>query len=213
VLDRIGLPKGELDLSDSPQLTAATSLRAGDTFTIKSGLGNKGTVTIEAKDTLDTLAAKIRRASGFQAKVSLSTVDGVRTLKVEPLTDRATLEFDAGKTDKDALVSLGIPEGIVRKTKMVNGKSTPADGRGPLYGLGLAGDLSLENETERKRALSEIDQALTQVRIVYRELVAAASPKTAQQQAAAKPSGPVPAYLTNQIANYQAALNRLTGGG
>jgi hypothetical protein len=31
-------------------------------------------------------------------------------------------------------------------------------------------------------------------------------------QAAAKANGPVPAYLTNQIANYQAALNRLGGG-
>ena len=29
--------------------------------------------------------------------------------------------------------------------------------------------------------------------------------------AAAKPLGPVPAYLTNQIANYQAALDRLGG--
>ena len=26
-------------------------------------------------------------------------------------------------------------------------------------------------------------------------------------------TGPVPAYLTNQIANYQAALARLSGGG
>lgn len=212
VLDRIGLPKGELDMTDSAQLTAVSSLRAGDQFTLKTGLGRTSTVTIDAKETLDTLAQKIRRASGFQAKVTIATAEGKRYLRIEPSTDRVTLEFGPGKNvDKDALSMLGIPEGIVRKTKMANGKTLPADGKSMLYGLGLPSDLNLSDDTERKHALAEIGSAMGIVRQVYKDLVAAASPQSAQA-AAQEIAGPVPTYLTNQIANYQAALARLGGG-
>ncbi|MBL8771309.1 MAG: hypothetical protein JNK30_07985 [Phenylobacterium sp.] len=209
VLDRIGLPKGELDLTDSARITAHSGLRAGDQFTVQTGLGIRGTVTIEDKDTLDTLAQKIRRASGFQAKVSIATSNGQRTLRIEPSTDRVTLEFTAGKADKDALELLGIPEGVVRKTRVVDGKTVPADGKSVIYGLGFDSALSLENDTERKHALAEIGAAMGKLRQVYIDLKAAASPPNPLAAAAA--SGPVPAYLTNQIANYQAALARLGG--
>ncbi|MCW5761440.1 MAG: hypothetical protein KIS90_16840, partial [Phenylobacterium sp.] len=215
VLDRIGLPKGELDLTDSPRLTAVSSLRAGDTFTIKSTYGGTKTVTIEEKDTLDTLATKIKRASGFNAKVTLVTIDGnKRSLRIEPTTDRATLEFAPGKADKDALAMLGIPEGIVRRTTTEKGKVVPADGKGMIYGLALDGKLNVLNDTDRKYALAELSSAMTKLRTAYRDLVSAASPQTQQAQSTNKSAnGPVPAYLTNQIANYQAALARLGGGG
>ena len=209
VLDRIGLPKGELELTDSTRITAHSALRAGDTFTVKSRFGAKGTVTIEANDTLDTLAQKIRRASGFQAKVTIVTTNGLRTLRIEPVSDRATLEFSGGKIDKDALALLGIPEGIVRKTRLENGKTVPADGKSLIYGLGFDSALSILNETDRKHALAEIGAAMGKLRQVYIDLKAAASPKSPAQAAGA--SGPVPAYLQNQIANYQAALARLGG--
>ncbi len=40
VLDRLGLPSGTLDLSDSQQLTAQSSLRPGDQFTVRPGDGS-----------------------------------------------------------------------------------------------------------------------------------------------------------------------------
>jgi len=209
VLDRIGLPKGELDLSDSQRLTAASSLRAGDQFTLKVGSRTQ-TITIDQAETLDTLATKIKRASGFQAKVTIATADGMRSLRIEPNTDRVVLEFGAGKTDKDALAMLGIPEGVVRKTKLVDGKTVPADGRAMLYGLGLEDALNLDSDLDRNHALAVVGKAMGIVRQTYKDLVAASLPPSAQA-AAAKPMGPVPAYLTNQIANYQAALARLGG--
>jgi hypothetical protein len=212
VLDRIGLPKGELDLTDSQLITAQTSIRAGDTFKVKSGFGVTSTVTIEAKDTLDSLATKIKRASGYTAKISFTTVSGVRTLRIEPNSNTAMIEFSAGKTDKDALALLGIPEGVVRKTVMEDGKSVPADRKGPLYGLSLPSNLKLDTESDRKRALAEITSGLSAIRSAYKDLVAAASPRTVEQAAAAAVSGPVPTYLQNQLANYQAALARLGGG-
>lgn len=208
VLDRIGLPKGELDLTDSQRITAHSGLRPGDQFTVKSGLGATGTVTIEAADTLDTLAQKIRRASGFQAKITISTVDGLRSLRIEPTSDRATLEFGAGKTDKDGLALLGIPEGIVRKTRTVDGKTVPADGKSVIYGLGLDSALNLDDETERAHALAEIGAAMGKLRQVYKDLKDIAFPPPPTSAAV---TGRVPAYLSGQIANYQAALARLGG--
>jgi hypothetical protein len=47
------------------------------------------------------------------------------------------------------------------------------------------------------------------VRDAYRTLETAAKPAVT---AAPGAGGTAPAYLTNQISNYQAALDRLTGG-
>jgi hypothetical protein len=212
VLDRLGLPQGTLDLSDSQKITAASALRAGDQFTIKVNDGRAATVTIDNKDTLDTLAQKINRAAGFQAKVTITTTNGVRSLRIEPLNSRMTLEIGMGGANKDALKSLGIPEGIVRSTTInADGKTVPADGKSMLYGLGLASDLNLSDTAQVNHVLAELAAAMGVVRTAYKDLVAAAQPKGVAATAAA--SGPVPAYLTNQIANYQAALSRLTGGG
>jgi hypothetical protein len=46
------------------------------------------------------------------------------------------------------------------------------------------------------------------IRTAYKDLDAKLNPKPA----AAAVSGPVPAYLSKQLANYQAGLERLTGG-
>jgi len=210
-LDRLGLPKGAIDLTDSLQITAATSLRAGEQFTVRVGEGRLQTITIEDKDTLDTLALKIRRATGFQAKVTIGTTDGIRKLTIAPQNGRTTIEFGAGKINKNALEMLGIPEGIVRTTVVDDGKTVPADGKGQIYGLGLPSDLNLDDATEISHAAAEIAAAMGVIRTIYKDLVAAASPQSAQTAAAAV-SGHVPTYLTNQIANYQAALARLTGG-
>ena len=210
-LDRLGLPKGTLDLTDSQKITANSSLRPGEQFTVRVGEGRSQTVTIDNNDTLDTLAQKIRRAAGFQVKITIGMSDGVRKLTIAPLNARTTIEFGPGKLDRNALDMLGIPEGIVRTTSVQDGKSLPADGKGQIYGLSLPGELNLNDAKEMAHAAAEVAQAMGVIRQAYKDLVAAASPKTAEQAAAAADSGPVPAYLTNQIANYQAALTRLGG--
>lgn len=213
-LDRLGLPKGTLDLIDSQRVTAGSSLRPGDQFQVRVGTGRFNTVTIENNDTIDTLAQKIKRATGFQAKVTIGTSEGVRKITIAPLNDRTIVEFAAGKTGKDALELLGIPEGIIRKTEVDDkGVSRPADGKGQIFGLGLEADLNLDNDKEVAHTVADIATAMSVVRKAYKELVALATPKSAQTEAAAAAaaSGPVPAYLKNQIANYQAALTRLGG--
>jgi len=211
VLDRLGLPQGTLDMSDSQRLTAVSALRAGDQFTVAAGSGLPVTVTIEDKDTLDTLATKVRRAAGFYATVSIVTLDGKRSLQIKPTSDRTAIVIGSGKTNLDALEMLGLPAGVVRNTTTVGGKTVSADGKGNYYGLGLPSDINLSNSDQVKHAAAEVAAAMGVIRTIYKDLVAAATPKSAQTAAAA--GGTAPAYLTNQIANYQAALDRLTGGG
>ncbi|CAN7317700.1 hypothetical protein LJR219_001668 [Phenylobacterium sp. LjRoot219] len=214
VLDRLGLPTGKLSLDGTEQITAVSAVRPGDQFTVKSG-GLTKTVTIEADDTLDNLALKIRRASGFAAKVTVSTnVEGQRTLKIEPASNTAVIEIGAGKGDTNALLQLGIAEGVVRNTKSdKDGKSISADGKPNIYGLGLHTGINLSDTDQISHALAELAAAQDAIRQAYKDLVAAATPKSAQNAAAAAAAaGKAPAYMTNQISNYQAALDRLTAG-
>ncbi|MET0273793.1 MAG: hypothetical protein ABW360_12470 [Phenylobacterium sp.] len=211
VLDRLGLPKGTIDVSDSQRITAQSSVRAGDTFTVRSGDGAWKTVTLEEKDTLDTLAQKIRRAAGYQAKVTITTSNGAKQLQIAPLNDRMILEIGPGQGDKNALEMLGIPEGVLRNTRLVDGKAVPTDGKAKLYGLGLPSDLNLSSTEQIKHTLAEIAAAMGVLRTAYKDMTSTSSEPTLEERIQAQ-GGKAPAYLTNQIANYQAALSRLTGG-
>jgi hypothetical protein len=216
VLDRLGLPSGTLSLADSQQLTARSSLRAGDQFTVKPGDGVAKTITIDPGETLATLATKIQRASGFEATVTVGTsATGQQALHIVPANSRMTVEIGAGTANKDALAILGIPEGVVRSTTVnAAGSTVPGDGKSQLYGLGLSSTLNLSDPAQISHALAQVSAAMGIVRSAYQGLVTAASPKPAASTAVnnGSASGPVPQYLTDQIANLQAGLARLTGG-
>lgn len=209
-LDRFGLPAGALEFKRSQLIVAATSARPGDTFQIRTRAGARpSTITLEANDTLETLAVKVRRVAGFNAKVEVASNGDNRVLKISPRNDAATFEILPGKGGRDLLDALGLPEGVARNTKVVDGKSISTAAGGNVYGIGLRLDLKLSSEDEIKRASTILDAALSRIRIAYRDLEAAAKPKT---PASNTPTGPVPAYLQAQIANYQAGLDRLNGG-
>jgi hypothetical protein len=213
VLDRLGLPTGALQLADSQQLTAQSSLRAGSQFTIKAG-GVTRTITIDRGETYDTLATKIQRASGFEATVKVSTsLDGNRSLRITPAYSQVLLELGPGPQGRDALSGLGLPEGVINLAIITDNGTKPADGGPKIYGLGLSTTLNLNDKAQVSHALAQVSTAMGVVRQAYRDLVAAATPKSALQAAqAAGKAGKAPTYLTDQIANLQAGLARLTGG-
>jgi hypothetical protein len=157
---------------------------------------------------------KIRRATGFQVKVDTAVTDGVRRLQIKPLNERSIIELTPGKEGQDALGVLGLAEGVIRATKLEDGKTVSADGKGDFYGLGLHSQLNLDTPEQVRHAISELTQAQGVIRKIYTALRDAATPESVRaQQKAAAAIGQAPAYMTNQIANYQAALDRLTGGG
>jgi len=210
-LDKLGLPKGTLLYADSTRLVSATGVRPGDSFQIRTSEGGRlNTVTIEANDTLDTLATKIKRAGGFKVKVEVVSDGEYRRIKITPQLKTASVEVLPGKNG-DALEALGITQGVIRNTVIdKNGKSVSADGQGPVFGIGLDIDLSLSSKDKIAAALTAIGKSLTKVRDAYRTLETAAKP---QVQAAPGAGGAVPEYMSSQIANYQAALDRLNGYG
>jgi len=210
-LDKFGLPTGTLTYARSNLLVAATSARPGDQFQIRTKSGAAPTtITIDAKETLDTLKAKIRRATGFSAKVEVVSDGAAKSLKISPLNDSSTIEIMPGQGGKNVLTALGLPEGVVRNTKVVNGTSVSTAPGGTVYGLGLNLNINLSTPEGVKNAQTVVSAALSKIRSAYRDLLAAATPKSTTP--AAGSGGPAPAYLRSQIANYQAGLNRLTGG-
>jgi hypothetical protein len=203
VLDRLGLPKGTIDYSPSQTLVGNSAVRPGDQFYVRSGTGTPTAVTIEATDTLKTLAAKIGRAAGFTVKAEIVISKGYDTLKITPQSSRIPIELEAGKTGKNALLALGLSEGLITTTPDPNKK----DNVKASYGLQLPSTLNLDTDGGVKLAAAQLLTALSTVRGIYRDMTNTTSASSS------KSSGAVPAYLTNQIANYQQALNRLTGGG
>ena len=215
-LDIFGIPRGEMDFTQTDKIVSATSARAGDTFQVRTrARGTLTTIKIAADDTLDTLADKIRKATGFAAKVEFSSVGNNRTLRISPSQTTSTVEILPGKGGTDVLESLGLKPGIVRNTKTDHGQTVSADGKGPIYGFSLDTGLDLTDDVGRKAAVAAMTKALSAVRTAYREMADTANgvKRTDATASSGHVDGPVPAYLTNQIANYQAALNRLTGGG
>lgn len=214
-LDAFGLPAGTMEFKQSERIVTATSARAGDTFQIRTReRGPLTTIKIDANDTLETLADKIKRASGFRAKVETATSGNSRVLKISPASNTSTIEVVAGKGGTDVLTALGLSGGVIRATKTDGGKTVSADGGGPAYGLQLPPELDLTTEAGRKNANVVITRAMSQIRTAYREVSdAARGIDSSASSTPGKTGGTVPAYLTNQLANYQAALDRLTGGG
>lgn len=199
VLDRLGLPTGMVAQNDSRLLTAATSLRVGDRFSISLGDGGRArTVTIEARDTLQTLSRKIEQASQRRLIASVTTgTDGIQRLNLRPRDPERGAILTPGEAGRDALAGLGLSPGYIG--------ATSGDDVVKTFGLGLSSDLSLRDEATRKAAGETLLKALSQIRAAYRAL--------APESTTPRVTGQAPAYLQAQLANYQAALSRLTGGG
>jgi hypothetical protein len=214
-LDVFGIPRGKMDFTQSDKIVSATSARAGDTFQVRTrARGTLTTIKIAADDTLDTLADKIRKATGYAAKVEFASSGNNRMLRISPSQTTSTVEILPGKGGTDVLEALGLKSGIVRNTKVDHGETISADGKGPIYGFSLDIGLDLTDKVGRDAATAAMTKALSAVRTAYREMADTANGvKRTDATKSNNVSGPVPTYLTNQIANYQAALDRLTGGG
>jgi hypothetical protein len=211
VLDRLGLPSGTLTTSLSQELETQSSLRPGTQFTVAAGGGPAKTVTIDPGETWDTLVQKINRASGFQATASVfHNLDGTTQLKVVPTYGSITVQLGAGPLGKDALPILGLSEGDINLIKAdKNGLSVPADGGPKIYGLGLSQNLNLNDPSQITHALAQVSGAMSVLRTAYQDLVKLEAPANTNP---GKTGGTVPTYLSNQLANLQAGLARLTGG-
>lgn len=211
VLDRLGLPQGEIDQSQSKLLTVATSVRVDDRFYISPADGGRPVVvTLDARDTLQTLARKIEQASNRKLKVTITldgavsgkqgetpqaVLGGFQRLSISARDSKTGAVLTAGEPGRDALAGLGLSQGYIGATSGADTLRT--------FGLDLPRTLTLNDPAAIKASGERLQAAMKAVRDAYRAL----DPVTTTPAA----SGPVPAYLTAQLANYQAALARLGG--
>jgi hypothetical protein len=209
-LDRLGLPTGTLKSADSTLLTSISSVRDGDQFKIQVGNSSPVTVTVSASDTLSTLADKIRSAGMFEVNVSTTSTGSSTVLQIKPVNNRNNIQLLSGPAGRDALEALGINPGMVRNATVDKTKGVlPADKGTQIYGLHITQPLDLNHKADIKTAIDSIGNAITTVRAIYADLKQAATPRNP----AAASGGKAPAYLQNRIADYTAALARLSGGG
>lgn len=211
-LDVLGLPKGVVAANDSSLLVNRSSLRVGDEFQIGVDGRRLTTIKITDKDTLASLAASINRAISGAGKATIVRDKGVERIEITPSSNKA-VRIDAGRDDRNALPALGLIQGIVANNE--------AAGRGALktYGLGLIeAELKLDTKENIAKTKAEISAAISIVRQAYEALLNPnAKAQTEEEKAlearrqAALGQAP-PAYLQTQLANYQAALSKLTGG-
>jgi hypothetical protein len=212
VLDRLGLPSGQIAYTDSTLLSSATSVRPGDSFRIRSAEGAKPSIiVIEAGETLATLSAKIKRVIGAAAKIEIVTENNQSRLKISPADDRKSIELMAGPPGQDALESLGMSAGLMRTTKYEKAV------RQYTVGLNIDKEYKLDTKEAIQATIDSLSGAAVILRNAYRTLATNLDPvekeKSQTKTRSAQTGGPVPTYLKTQIANYQAGLNRLTGGG
>jgi hypothetical protein len=229
VLDRLGLPAGTMpySLPQADQLTAeqtlvttVTSARAGDQFYVRTSQGGQPTaVTITADDTFATLAKKVNRALGFQGQASFTvTGSGQKGLQISVANARQTAEVLPGKPGIDALGPLGLKAGLIQQappppdtSSSANKTPPPPTMAGKVYGLQLSSSLSLSDPASVQAAQTALQNAMTVLQGAYIDMKTAANPPPKTTNADGSSS--VPSYLTNEISNYQAALQRLTQGG
>lgn len=213
VLDRLGLPSGTIAYKDSTLLTSGTSVRAGDQFYIRDGSVKKA-VTIDANETFESLAKKIAKASGNRLKADVMKIAGqpMDQLVIKPANKTSKAEFLAGSVGKDALEALGLSEGLVSSdaNKSYNLETPDFFKLKKPVGLSFDNGLNLNSEFSIKDAVESLKKTASNIQKAYTWLKN--GDPVPEDPAKKRKQSAVPSHITDQIANYQAALNRLTGG-
>ena len=199
ILDQLGLPQGTVNLPSSDLITAATSIKAGQSFWVRTSPGGPQTqVTISATDTLASLATKLNAAIAGQGTATVQAIAG------------GAFSSSASSSSSNVLASLGLQAGVIRTVRQVNGLTDVTQTRE--YGMDLPSNLSISTAASAQHAANAIQAAMSAVQHAYQDL---ATPPTMAAEAAAaaqNQTGSVPPYLTSEISNLKAGLARLTGG-
>ena len=212
ILDQLGLPDS-IDTTPSQALTTNTSLRAGDQFYVQVGSQSPVAVTIANGDTYQTLAQKIAKASNYE--VTATVVPGTgNTLKLAPAFQNVQVNLLPGASNRNALPALGLTQGTLTAAASKESSAAPSSTAGPAtqhnslkngYSLNLSSALNLSTPAKATAAGAALSLAVSTIKSIYTNMT------TAPSVGEGSSSGSVPTYLTNEIANYQAALQRLTG--
>ncbi len=213
ILDQLGLPQGVVDGPVSNLVTATTGVKAGDSFKIAVNGAPPVTITINANDTMASLATEISRVTGFNVNATTSAAAGGGTaLELKAAFPGVSITLIDGPAKTDALAALGLKPGVVADTTSKNGATVLKGSDKPIFSLGLPDSLDFSSAADIKQAQVQLAGAVSVVENAYQHMKNAATPANVLALQKAQASGKTPTYLSNEIANYQSALNRLTAG-
>jgi hypothetical protein len=211
VLDALGLPTGEVQTASSylSKLTDQSTLKAGDTFKIKIDNGSSdrtATITIDASDTLRTLAKEISDKLGSAGSASVSYASGGKSLKIEASSDY-TLTLIAGDDDTDALAGLGLAAGVLSAD---SSSISTSDGK-KIFGLGLTSDMTFSTKTQANAVKAEVSNVLSAIKTIYQSINSSGddTSTTATASNAVKASTAMLNYIGNRTTNATQALSLL----
>jgi hypothetical protein len=211
VLDALGLPRGDVSLSQSVNLVDQTTVHAGDSFKLKiSGRTEREvTIRIEADETMSSLATKINTALMFDGTSKVTYTAKGSALQISANAG-VQIQLESGPDGSDALAGLGIEPTVLAKDAASSTKTTSSSSAQKLVaGLGLTSTMDLSTAAGAKAARGAMVAVLSSLRGAYRSLN---TPATTAAVTGTNSGGPASAYQMNQIANYQLALNMLGGG-
>lgn len=209
VLGAMGLARGTLTPQDSDLLTAQTSLRVGDSFSVRLNNGIVRKIVIADDDTISSLATKVNNALGRKAAITTPTVDGRKVLRIEAKAG-ADVELIAGPASGDALEKLGLaPARLTVPAITGRGRNEPRVVPGGTFGLALTEALSIGTAKDAAIALKSIKDAISTTQTAYRSLYWDDT-KAALADAGTGGRGGPSAYQQAQLARYQDALTRVS---
>ena len=214
VLSRLGLPTGEISYKEERDIATQTTAREGDYFFISVNGGAQRKIKIDAGDDFYDLEKKINRVSASYLNASVSLVDGGPRLKIAT-KNGGEVELIAGAGSEDALRKLGLePTRVLSTEELFNvgeeALGTDPDNLGGAFALKIDDLTLLRSKQEAEYIANQLGKAMDTISRAYRSLFY--DPVKAEILRSGQSNGTAPAYLSQQISNYQAGLSRLQAG-
>jgi hypothetical protein len=207
ILGALGLQRGGMNAEVSTSLGSQVGLNEGDSFSFQIDGGAVKKISIGKDETLTSLQQKIRAAGGRNITVTTPRNDDGKVQLMIAVAPGHTLGLMAGPDGKDALAKLGMDPARLH-ADAPKGARDPAVKPGGSFGLALDTGMSIGTKAGAKAAQDAIKAAISMTQTAYRSLYwddgkadqvnGHFGAGTARQQA--------------QLASYQAALERLSGG-
>jgi len=213
-LDRLGFPTGEVRYADSRVITARSSVREGDHFYMSVDGGRRRKITIDDDETMRSLTFKVNSVLVLDGRSDVRRSADGDMLRIQP-NEGVRVELFAGDEGQDALSGLGLPEGsIVGKASLLDRDEDSTSDAPSIFALELPSRLSLADEDSATAAMEALSDAQAKIQRAYRDLTMDPALRALlNQPQRGNSGGTAPAYLTAQVSNYQAGLDRLLGGG
>lgn len=209
VLDALGLPRGEVSMGGSRLITAQSTVRAGDFFSLQINDGTARKIDVRAGDTMRSLAQRITRVLGLKGEATVARENGADAIRIK-VNDDSTVSLKAGTGGQDALAGLGLQPGTLFG-KDAKSRATDTNDLKTVnsFALRLARDLDLSTDRKARMAAASINGAMEAIKQASRRLVEGPPPPEAK---ARREDGPVSSVIQNQLSSYQTALMAFGGG-